>query len=209
MKPIIGINMPFKKLFFTIFLLLLSTFGVRAQRLQNPLEVMDNSDLSLLEFEFGTGINIARPWDGVKARVGTNFLLELRLNRPAPYDFGLQLQMNSFTHEVPNEYKVNSTCIRPLFYFDYNYRVDRFTSFFAGVGIGGSFVQRQRSAFLTSYKGLLSSDFVNTPVIAPRVGVVLMGGLRFTAGYIFTGDRLSCFSLNLGFVMGGKSQKVH
>ncbi len=194
------------KLFSVLLVLSLFTTGLSAQtpRFEMP---EGHDDLRLFEFEFGAGINKTGSWDGIKAKTSTNFILEWRLNRPRPYDFGLQLQMNNFVHRIPDVVKVNSVCIRPLLYFDYNLRRDRYTSFFAGIGVGESFVQNQVVTGSLSQGGFYFNANDDAFTVAPRIGMVCMGGLRLTAQYIFAGRDYSCFALNVGAVLGGSYKK--
>jgi hypothetical protein len=177
--------------------------GVRAQTWPDSKEEFARRDLKLFEFEFGTGLNFARSWAGLKTKPGANFILELRLNRPEPFDFGLQLKMGNFVHQQPDVFKVNSKFIFPSVFADYNHRY-RNTTLFAGIGAGVSFMQNETTLFLSPSSGLIS-DYVDRGCFAvtPRAGVMVLNMLRITVEYVFTRADYSRFNLNFGFVFGG------
>jgi hypothetical protein len=168
----------------------------------------DPEDLRLFEFEFGVGINMPGAWAGVeKVRPGTNFILEWRINRPRFFDFGLQFKGGNFQHRTPGVFTINSQIIRPTLFVDYNHRPDRETAFFAGVGLGGSFVQNQTVVYLDSHSSLLMDDSSRAFAVTPRVGITILNGLRVTAEYVITEPDYSCFNLNVGLLVGGSYKK--
>jgi hypothetical protein len=196
----------FTRILVVTIALLLCVTTTRAQELSTLLQEASNPAdrriLSLFEFEFGYGLNFANNWDGVKAKMGSNFILDLRLNRPEPFDFGMQLKMGNFIHEERDILKVNTIFIRPSLFFDYNHRSADFT-LFAGVGLGGSFIQNKAALHTTSNSGLLFDVYANRFTITPRIGVVAMRVLRITAEYVFAGRDYSGLNINFGMVIGG------
>ena len=137
--------------------------------------------------------------------MGTNFFLELRFNRPKPIDFGVQLKLSNFTQSIPNVFSVNCVLINPTLFSDYNYRLNRKTTLFAGLGFGGSISQNTTVIWTTQYDGfdgIFFGDHISTFAVTPRMGVTL-GWTRLTAEYIFTDRNYSHFNLNIGIVIGG------
>ncbi len=191
------------KVFVATFIFSLFATGVHAQ---NPSPIAEHGDLKLFEFEFGYGVNIAGRWDGAKAKPGNNLILELRLNRPYPFDFGLQLKMGNFEHRMRDVFRVNSIFIRPSLFFDYNYRL-RNIVLFAGAGLGGSFIQNKAVFYTSSHSGLFFDGRANNFAVTPRIGIAAMGWLRITAEYVITNRDYSCFDFNIGLVLGGSYKK--
>jgi hypothetical protein len=161
-------------------------------------------DLRLFEVEMGGGVNLGRRWSDTKVRPGTNFILELRLNRPEPWDFALQFKGSNFTHR-PNEggADIKTTIIAPSLFVDYNIRPSRRTRFFAGVGFGGSFVDNGAVVMTGSASGFLYGGNESAFAVTPRVGVSLFNFLRLTAEYSITARDYSRFGLNVGIIFGG------
>jgi hypothetical protein len=189
-------------------LLSLSATGLRAQAPLYTYELSDPQNLRLFEFEFGFGVNIPRSWPALeKTRMGTNFLLELRLNRPRFFDVGLQFKGSNFSHHTPGDLSVKSQVLRPSLFVDYNYRPSQTLTFFAGAGFGGSFAQDQTTVPIGANSGLLFDGRDRAFAVTPRVGVVAMNGLRITAEYVFTARDYSAFNLNVGVVVSGGSYK--
>lgn len=163
-------------------------------------------DLKLFEFEIGTGINFAPRWGEFRARPGANLNMELRLNRPEPWDFALQLRGANFTHEIGdngNIGKIRTSIFSPGLFADYNHRFNRRTALFAGVGVGGMFAANETRVPINPGTGFVFQDGRNAVVVTPRVGVCVFNFLRITAEYSITARDYSRFGLNVGFTLGG------
>lgn len=190
------------KAFFATLVFSLFTAAGHAQTMSVSSEMPEPKDLKLFEFEMACGINFAPRWDELRAKPGGNFIVELRLNRPEPFDFGLQLKMGNFIHSERDVYKVNSVFIRPTLFFDYNHRFSN-TVLFGGIGVGGSFIQNNTVIHTSPYGGLMHNGSDRHFAVKPRMGIVIMGFFRITAEYVFTHRDYSCFDINFGFVVGG------
>ncbi|MDR2936232.1 MAG: hypothetical protein LBU80_02685 [Rikenellaceae bacterium] len=202
-----------KKLLFLYFLSLCAIFTLTAQEHNRvkPLEFEagfpERADLKPFEFEFGAGINFGKKWDEMNVEASTNFLFELRLNRPEPFDLGLQFKAGNFTHKIPDIVRMNSIFINPTLFFDYNKRFDEHTALFAGIGVGGSFIRNETYLCIDSYRGVKFDDHANHFAVTPRMGVFVMGRLRITAEYVFTARDYSHFNLNVGMIIGNSYKK--
>jgi len=161
------------------------------------------ANLKLFEFEMGTGMSVGPAWGDLKMRPGANLFFELRLNRPEPWDFALQMKGAKFSHVAPGGAKIRTTAFLPTLFVDYNHRVSRRTNLFAGVGMGGNFAQSESVVMTTPSTGVWLTGGKNAFAVTPRVGVVVMNGLRLTAEYTFTHRDYSRFGLGVGLVFGG------
>lgn len=162
------------------------------------------ANLRLLEFEMGTGMNVGPKWgDDLKIRPGANLVFELRLNRPAPWDFALQLKGARFTHTLPGGVKIRTMNMAPAVFVDYNHRVSRRTNLFAGVGLGGNFAQNESVVMTSPSTGVWFSQQESAFAVTPRVGVGVFNAFRVTAEYTFTHRDYSRFGLGVGVVFGG------
>lgn len=184
-----------------LLIIILCAGSVAASAQENPAELMD---LRLFEYEFGYGINFGPRWGDIKVnKPGNNLILEMRLNRPEPFDFGVQFKMGNFVHDLPGRARVNSIFIRPSLYFDYNYRI-RNICLFTGIGFGGSFIHNEGVEYLSPNFGWLGEGNFRSFAVTPRAGIAFFRGFfRVTAEYVITHRDYQCFNLNFGAVFGG------
>jgi hypothetical protein len=164
-----------------------------------------DDDLKLLEFEMGTGINFARGLGEMKARPGGNMMFELRLNRPEPWDVGLQLGGAKFRSVAAGLPDVRTTIFSPSVFVDWNLRLNRRTALFAGMGLGGDFAESRSVVHIAPRTGFLFSGNSTSFALTPRVGVSVLGFLRFTASYTYPVSKIDCsrFSMSVGITIGG------
>lgn len=166
-------------------------------------------DLRLFEWEMGFGLNLASQWEGMRTRPGTNFFLELRLNRPEPWDVALQLGGANFRHVADKEGKVITTAFNPSVFVDYNYRPSRSTRFFAGIGFGGDFAGNKTVLLIDPNTGFFFDDNKNSFSVTPRVGVSVFNFLRVTTQYTISARGYSRFGLNIGVTFGGSYRSAY
>jgi hypothetical protein len=193
----------------TVLLFFSTTVDAQELSIDTPeLNPAERRELKLFEFEFAYGVNFANRLYDIPSIAGNNMILEVRLNRPEPFDFGVQLKMGNSIHRIYNIVKINTIFIRPSLFFDYNHRLTDVT-FFAGLGVGGTFAQDKMVLYsMMSNPGFAFDGHANRFSVTPRVGFVLMGFLRVTADYAFAGKGYSCFNLSFGAVIGGSYRKT-
>lgn len=163
-------------------------------------------ELKLFEVELGGGVTFAPVWRGAGARPGGSFFAELRLNRPEPWDVGLQFRGANFSHTVGGV-KVGTMTINPMLFVDYNLRTWRSTILFGGVGVGGCFAYNDAVVMTSPQSGVWLSGEESLPAVTPRVGANLGGWMRVTAEYAITARRYSRLSLSFGIVIGGTHRR--
>jgi hypothetical protein len=139
----------------------------------------------------------------MKTKPGANLYVELRLNRPEPFDFALQLKGANFTHTAGDHMNVRTMIFSPSLFADYNYRLSRRTRLFVGVGFGGVFAGNDAYIPIDSNSYYWMQDGKSALAVTPRAGVSLFNFLRLTAEYSITARDYSRLGLNVGIMLGG------
>lgn len=166
--------------------------------------------VGLFEFEIGADMLLGNKCGYHSIEPGMGFNLEGRFNlNSSPFDIGIQFAIGQFSrsdgvHSYGVRYVPSMICS-----CDYNFRISKAFTPFAGLGIGlsdsSSDMLMNDEIFGKEYIGKISGTSL---IVYPRVGIEFIEHIRLNIGYKCYFDRYhNAFLIGVGFVIGGGSVK--
>ena len=175
---------------------------------QHPAENPGRSIRSI-EVEVGGGMVFgADKLNFDKNRIGATFYAEGRYNlQRLPVDVGLQVAGSIFYRDSDNAGDLEFRTWNVLAVSDYNFRMCKKVSFFAGLGLGYAALDTSAPIRFDNstpnWAGFSTGDKTGSFCFMPRVGAEFFHRLRLTFDYKLQEKANRHFDLTVGFVFGG------